>query len=62
MIPERNLLKGVAGGKEKESIVNFLSDCLKEGGNVILKIPKLCQYVSIYRKTRGPPNVWQVER
>jgi hypothetical protein len=47
MIPERNLLKGIAGGEDKDSIVNFLSGCLEDGGSIILKIPKLYCCISI---------------
>lgn len=47
MIPKRNLLKGKIFGKRKETIVNFLSECLKEGGSIILKIPKLYFCISL---------------
>ncbi|XP_060592085.1 uncharacterized protein LOC132746839 [Ruditapes philippinarum] len=47
MIPERNLLKGAVLGKEKEGVINFLSDCLEQGGSILLQIPKLYTCISL---------------
>jgi hypothetical protein len=47
MIPERNLLKGAVLGKEKEVVINFLSDCLEQGGSILLQIPKLYTCISL---------------
>ncbi|XP_053404987.1 uncharacterized protein LOC128558798 [Mercenaria mercenaria] len=55
MIPERNLLRGAVNSREKQNVINFLSDCLREGGTVLLRVPKLYQCV-FYSKTY-PENV-----
>ncbi|XP_045182230.2 uncharacterized protein LOC123540960 [Mercenaria mercenaria] len=55
MIPERNLLRGAVNSMEKQNVLNFLSDCLREGGTVLLRVPKLYRCVS-YSMTY-PENV-----
>ncbi|XP_045186400.2 uncharacterized protein LOC123544391 [Mercenaria mercenaria] len=57
MIPERNLLRGAVVGKEKQNVINFLSDCLREGGTVMLSVPKLYKCVS-YRVTNPENSVF----
>ncbi|XP_060584708.1 uncharacterized protein LOC132740754 [Ruditapes philippinarum] len=47
MIPERNLLRGDVFGKDKVAIISFLSDCLEEGGSILLKVPKLYHCVAL---------------
>ncbi|XP_053394388.1 uncharacterized protein LOC123554348 [Mercenaria mercenaria] len=55
IIPERNLLRGAVNSREKQNVINFLSDCLREGGTVLLRVPKLYQCVSY--STTYPENV-----
>ncbi|XP_060566960.1 uncharacterized protein LOC132725790 [Ruditapes philippinarum] len=47
MIPERNLLRGDVFGKDKVAVISFLSDCLDEGGSILLKVPKLYHSVAL---------------
>jgi hypothetical protein len=55
MIPERNLLKGIVGGKEKGNVLKFLVECLEEGGTILLRIPKLYHCISL--KVSKPDHV-----
>ncbi|XP_060576729.1 uncharacterized protein LOC132734051 [Ruditapes philippinarum] len=47
MIPERNLLKGMVLGKERQNTIKFLEECLEEGGSILLRVPKLYHCISL---------------
>ncbi|XP_045187581.2 uncharacterized protein LOC123545312 [Mercenaria mercenaria] len=53
MIPERNLIRAGVFGKEKQSTIDFLSELLKEGGAIIVRIPKLYQCMSYMVRSPG---------
>ncbi|XP_053395678.1 uncharacterized protein LOC128555900 [Mercenaria mercenaria] len=53
MIPDRNLLN-VVFGHYKTKVIRLLSDCLKEEGSIVLRVPKLrelmyCNFTTIER-------------
>ncbi|XP_045157092.2 uncharacterized protein LOC123523488 [Mercenaria mercenaria] len=53
MIPDRNLLN-IVFGHYKTKVIRFLSDCLKEEGSIVVRVPKLrelmyCKLTSIER-------------
>ncbi|XP_045193009.2 uncharacterized protein LOC123549192 [Mercenaria mercenaria] len=64
MIPGRNLLRGGVSGREKRQAIDLLSQLMKEGGAIVVRIPKLyqCMFHMVHSPERGSRyGIWRDE-